>query len=107
MLSEAFLPLLITLVVEAPIVALVFRRQQLRMGAICLVTTGLTNLVMNTAVRSWASSYDQYILIGELGALVVEALVYALTSNPRDVARAFLASALANTASYAAGMVIL
>lgn len=36
--------------------------------------------------------------------VLIEAAVYALCSRPRDLPKALLASALANAASYAAGL---
>jgi hypothetical protein len=48
---------------------------------------------------------ESVLLIGELGALLIEAGVYALVSRPRDPGRALIASAVANTLSYLAGFV--
>lgn len=104
MLTGALTALLVTLVVEVPIVALIFAGQRLRMATCCFITTSVTNFTMNTVLFSLASSYTQYILIGELGALCIEAAVYAMCSRPRDLPRALVASAVANAASYAAGL---
>jgi hypothetical protein len=104
MLTGALTALLITVVIEVPIVALIFSRQRMMMAACCLVATSVTNFSMNTLLHDWASSYAQYIIIGELGALCIEALAYGLVSRPRDIAKALLASAVANAASYAAGL---
>jgi hypothetical protein len=98
--------LVVTLAIEVPLVAIVFRGQRARMALVCAVTTGATNLFMNTAFRTWIPERGLAITLGELGALAIEAAVYALASRPRDVPRALLASALANAASYAAGFVL-
>lgn len=104
MLTAALTALFVTLLFEVPIVALIFSGQRLRMATCCLITTSVTNLTMNTILFSWTSSYTQYVLIGELGALFIEAAVYSVCSRPRDIPRALVASAVANGASYAAGL---
>jgi hypothetical protein len=104
--DHVLFPLLLTVALEAPIVAIVFREQMARMTLTCLVTTAVTNVVMNTVLWSLASSYWSYIVIGELGAVTIEALVYAIVSRPRDVPRAVLASTLANAVSYGVGVIV-
>jgi hypothetical protein len=93
--------LLVTILVEAPLVGLVYRR--LAMALVCAVTTGVTNLVMNRFLFRAVRSAEQYILIGELGAVLIEALVYFLVARKHGAARAIAASALANSASFVAG----
>jgi hypothetical protein len=93
--------LIVTLLIEAPIVGLVYRR--LAMALVCLVTTGVTNFVMNRFLFRAASSAEQYILIGEIGAVLLEAVVYWLVARNEGAARALAASALANTASFVLG----
>ncbi len=97
--------LAVTLALEVPAVALVFRDQALRMGLTCALTTTATHLAMHFLLPRGVGSYAGVLLVGELGALVVEAGVYALVSRPRDVGRALIASAVANTLSYLAGVV--
>ncbi len=99
--------LVITLAIEIPIVALVFKGQRARMALCCLVATTATHLAMHFLLPRVVSSYQQFILVGELMATIIEALVYALSSRPRDWSRAMLASALANTTSYAAGLILI
>ena len=104
MLTAALHALVVTIIIEVPIVALVFRDQMKRMALVCLLTTGVTNFFMNTVLHGLVPSYDHFVLIGELGAVVIEAAVYAIASKPRDLARALIASALANGASYWFGL---
>lgn len=97
---------LITLAAEVPVVALVYARQRRRMAIVCAVTTSVTNLLMNLLL-SRVLPPSEYLLYGELGALVIEALVYWFVAHPRDPGRAMVASAAANLASYGAGLVLL
>lgn len=96
----------LTIAIEAPLVALVFKGQRVRMALVCAVTTGATNLFMNTLLRAWLPGWGLAVTVGELGALAIEAAVYALASRPRDLPRALFASALANAASYVVGLVL-
>ena len=105
-LSIALPALIVTLVCEIPLVALVFKAQRARMAAVAAVTTTVTNLSMNLLLLPLVPSYTRFIIIGETAALAAEAGVYALASNPRDPGRALLASALANTASFTAGVLL-
>ena len=98
--------LAVTLAVEVPVVVALYPRQRLRMGITCALATTFTYVMMNTLVRRYATSWEQYILIGEFSAVAVEAAVYALVSRPRDVLRALLASGIANGLSFGAGLLI-
>lgn len=106
-MSSWLIPLIITLLVEVPIVAVMFPGQRARMALTCAVATTLTNVAMNTVWAAHAGSYDIYLLGGETGALVLEALAYVLMSRPRQWARSLAASGAANAASFAAGLVLL
>lgn len=107
MILAVLTALAVTVAVETPVIAAVYRGQRLRMAAVCILTTSITNVGMNTWLRSTAASYDQYVLVGEVCAVVVEAIVYALVARGRDVSKAMLASGAANALSYAAGLVLL
>jgi len=98
--------LALTLAVEVPIVALVFKGQRVRMALVCAATTAATNVAMNTLLRASIPGASLAIAVGEISALAIEATVYALASRPRDVPRALVASALANAASYAVGLAL-
>lgn len=98
--------LAITLVVEVPIVAAFFRGQALRMAAVAAAATTGTHLAMHHLLPLALASWEQVILVGELGAVLIEGACLAWLSRPRDASTAFLAAAVANSASYAAGLVI-
>jgi hypothetical protein len=98
--------LAVTLAVEVPVVAAIFRGQRLRMAVVCALATTVTHIVMHFLIPRIASSHEDVVIIGELQALVVEAVLYGLLSHPRDWPRALVASALANSASYGAGFLI-
>ena len=76
-MHPVLIALAITLAVEVPVVAALYPGQRVRMGLACAVATTVTNLAMNTVLRSHTTSYQQYILIGELSAVVLEAAAYA------------------------------
>jgi hypothetical protein len=97
---------LLTLVVEIPIVAFIYPRERVRMAATCAVATSVTNLAMNAWLHGALGSYDAYVTAGELGATVIEALVYAVVSRDHAAGRALLAAGLANTASFATGLAV-
>jgi len=99
------LALSITLAVEVPIVATCFSGQRLRMAAVCAATTTCTHLAMHFILPRLVVSFGQFILVGALGALLVEAMVYWLASRPRDLGLALVASALANALSYGIGLI--
>lgn len=97
----------VTVAVESPIVAAVYPGQRRKMAGVCAVTTSVTNLAMNLLLPRWLGIGVAYLLVGELSALLLEALVYAAVRRPRDVGRALVASALANAASFSSGLVLM
>lgn len=106
-MSPAYLAALgITLAVEVPVVAALFPGQRLRMAVTCALATSATHLFMHFALPQLLPPGGPVLLLGELIALVVEAGVYAAAARPRELGRALIASALANSLSYAAGLVI-
>lgn len=98
--------LAVTLVIEVPIVATLFKGQRVRMALVCALTTTATHLFMHFVIPRAVSSHEEVVVIGEAQALMVEAVLYGLLGRPRDWPRALVASALANSASYCAGFVI-
>ena len=106
MSATYLLALLITLAVEVPTVAACFPGQRLRMAAVCAATTTCTHLAMHFILPQFVGSFGQFILVGELGALLVEAIVYWLASRPRDLGLALIASAMANALSYGIGLLV-
>ncbi len=100
------LALALTLAIEVTIVALCFPGQRVRMGLVCVAATSATHLSMHFVLPRVLGSWGSAVLWGELGAVTVEAAVYAIASRPRDVGRALVAAALANLTSYAAGLAL-
>lgn len=98
------LALATTLAIEVPVVAAAFFRTWWRMAIACAAATTCTHLAMHFVVRPLAGSHLVFIVVGEVMATVVEGVVYALVSRPRDLPRAFLASALANSLSFGFGL---
>jgi hypothetical protein len=96
----------VTVLTEAPCVAAVYPGERWKMAGVCALATSATNLAMNLLLPRWLGVGLTFLLVGELGALVIEALVYAIVRRPRDVGRALVASALANGASFALGLVL-
>lgn len=96
----------VTVAVESPLVAAVYAGERLKMASVCAVATSITNLCMNLLLPRWLGTGALFLLVGEIGALALEALVYARVRRPRDVGRALVASALANGASFSIGLVL-
>lgn len=99
----ALTALAVTVAIEAPVVALLYKGQRRRMMVVCILTTSATNLLLNTALRWLVPGHGLAVIFGELIAFGVEATAYAIASNPRDVPRALTVSAIANAASFAVG----
>ncbi|MGC4064059.1 MAG: hypothetical protein QM784_05350 [Polyangiaceae bacterium] len=96
---------LFTVVVESPIVALVYRTRWQKMATAAAITTGLTNLGMNTVLSGGTSNGLPFTLVvGESFALFFEAFVYARLEPHRGRGRALIASAVANSASFGLGL---
>jgi hypothetical protein len=95
-----------TLLVEVPIVALAFPRQRARMAAVALVANTFTNLVLNVVLPAIPVFRPHSVLIGEVLALIVEALAYAAAARPPAFGRALLVSGIANAISFELGGVV-
>jgi peptidoglycan biosynthesis protein MviN/MurJ (putative lipid II flippase) len=106
MLHHAVIAWLFTLLVEVPIIARFYAKQWRRMAATCAIATSLTNLSMNVLLPSWATSVLSFLVIGETAALLLEAMVYCLVDRGRCLGQALIASAVANTASFALGLLM-
>ncbi|MGA2450310.1 MAG: hypothetical protein ABTD50_16675 [Polyangiaceae bacterium] len=105
-MSFVWLALAITLAVEVPIVAVFYPRHRLRMILACVAANCLTNVSLNLVLLRAAYAYDSTLLAGESAALLFEALVYALVAPNREWSRALAASAAANLASFALGLIL-
>jgi len=97
----------ITLGIEVPVVTLLYPGQRLRLGAACAVATTATHLVMHFVLPGLLPAGTSALVAGEALALVAEAAVYLAVSRPHDLGRALVASALANSLSFGAGLVLL
>ncbi len=104
MISGQVMAWALTVVAETPCVMAVYPGQRRRMGLTCALSTTVTNLAMNYVLPRWLGAGVLFLLVGEMGALVLEAVIYAAVGRPRDLARALVASALANGASFALGL---
>jgi hypothetical protein len=98
--------LLLTLVTEVPIVAACFPGQRARLAAAAAIATTATHLCMHLVLLDLLGPRG-FVPAGEALALVVEGLVYASVARPRALKRGILASALANTVSFAIGLAVL
>lgn len=96
----------VTVAIESPCVAAVYPGERWKMAGVCAVATSVTNLAMNVLLPRWLGVGLAFLLVGEIGALLLEAAVYALVRRPRDVGRALVASALANGASFTVGLLL-
>ena len=97
--------LLATLLIEVPLVVALFPRLSKRMALVALAANTATNLALNIGLPAVGIHGDARILAGELAALLVEAVVYALVS--RDLPRSLVASAAGNLASFTLGGVLI
>lgn len=96
----------VTVAIEAPCVAAVYPGERWKMAGVCALATSATNLAMNVLLPRWLGVGLAFLIVGELGALLIEAAIYALVRRPRDVGRALVASALANGASFTVGLLL-
>jgi O-antigen/teichoic acid export membrane protein len=99
--SSWLVALIVTLVIETPIVVACYPRERARIAVVAVLANVATNLLLNLVLVSRG-----HLVMGELIALVVETASYAVASRDRDVVRALAASAAANLASFALGPVL-
>jgi len=101
--------LALTLAVELPVALLVLRRQGLKKALLAgLIANLVSHPLLHFALPHLISpaARGQFILVGELGVFVLEALIYLAVVRPRPWALALAAAALSNAASYALGLLI-
>jgi hypothetical protein len=99
----------LTLVIEVPVALLVLRRRGWRaVLPAALLANLISHPLLHFALPRVLSPADRgtFLLVGELGVFVLEALVYLLVARPRPRAMAVVAAALANAASYAVGLLL-
>jgi hypothetical protein len=103
--SQIGTALAVTLAIEVPLVAILFRGQRARMAAVAVLTNTATNLTLNLVFARMPALAGVHLLLGEVFAAVVETAAYALASRPRNLALSALASGLGNALSFGAGLV--
>ena len=99
-----FLALGITLITEVPIVAALFPGRRVRMGLVCAVATTATHVALHFDFPPLLPARVPALLFGEAFATLAEAAAYVAVS--RDVGRSLVASAIANTTSFCAGLIL-
>jgi hypothetical protein len=99
----ALVALLVTLLLEVPLVALLYPGQRSRLAVVALLANAFTNLTLNVVLPAVPILRGNHVIVGEILAVVVEALAYAAASRPRDLGRALAVSGLANALSFGAG----
>jgi len=109
MVTTYLLALGLTLVVEIPVALLVLHRRGWRVVLLAAVVANLiSHPLLHFALPRLLSPANRglFLLVGELGVFVLEALVYLVVARPRPRAMAVVAAALANLVSYALGMLL-
>ena len=103
-MNAYFLALGITIGAETPIVAALFPGRRLRLAATCVVATTVTHLLMHFAFPRALPAEVSPLLFGEALATLAEAAAYVVLSG--NVGKSLVASALANSASFAIGLLV-
>jgi hypothetical protein len=106
-MSTYLVGLALTLAVEVPLVLLLLRRRGWKLVlAAALVANLASHPLLHFVLPRLISpaARGQFILVGEIGVFVLEALVYLAMVRPRPRALAVAAAALANLASYSVGL---
>jgi hypothetical protein len=102
-----YLPaLLLTLAVEVPIVAACFPGQRRRLAVAAAIATTVTHLCMHFVLFDLLGP-RRFVPAGEAMAFLVEGAAIAAVARPAAPRRGMLVSALANTASFLLGIVLL
>jgi len=103
--AAVLVALVVTLVLEVPLVAAFYPGQRKRMAVVALVANVCTNLTLNVLLPAVPPLRGYHVLVGEILAVLVEWAAYAAASRPRDAGRALAVSGLANALSYGVGPV--
>jgi hypothetical protein len=94
----------LTLVIEVPVVAAFYPGRRLRMALVCAIATTATHLMLVFGFPRLLPRGVPTLWIGELCATLAEAGAYWLAA--RQPGRALVVSAVANSLSFGAGMVL-
>jgi hypothetical protein len=108
MIELYVLALLVTLVVEVPIVSAFYPDERARMGLVCVVVTSVVMVVVDLALSAAHLSRAATLVAGQAIALVLDAAAYAHAARGRERgwSRALAASAAGNLASYFVGALL-
>lgn len=93
----------VTLAVEVPLVAAAFPEERLRMAVCALVATTVTHVGMHLVTPITTEMLYLWLVVGELGAFVLEGSAYAVATKKRGILWAFAVSLVANAASFSMG----
>jgi hypothetical protein len=73
------------------------------MVLVASVVNCATNSLLNLGLPSTPLVWREHVVVGEVLAVVVEALAYSLAAQPRDFGRALAVSAACNALSFELG----
>lgn len=102
-MSLALRALIVTVAIELPVVALCFPDQRLRLAFVALIVNCLTNPLLNLVLPAIPLFSGEHVVIGEVLAVVMEAVAYGLAARGRECGRALAVSAACNALSYEFG----
>ena len=103
-LGRYAIALAVTLAVEVPVVAAFYPGRRRRMAAVCVAANIVTHLLLHFVFPAVVPRGVSPLLVGEVFATIAEAAAYA--AAVRDPGRALVASALANSCSFGAGILL-
>lgn len=97
----------LTVFVEPIAVAFFYRDRWPIMALVAFIATAMTHLAMHRLLPIYIHDLDTFLLVGEAGALLLEALAFWLFDPEHRLGLALMASAVANTASFLLGIALL
>lgn len=95
--------LIVTLLLEVPLVVLCYPGQRRRMAVVAIVANILSNLALNLVFPQLRFLGSHSLFVGEIFAVVAEAVAYASAGRPPALGRALTVSGAANLLSYRFG----
>lgn len=103
-LAGYLLALGLTLAIEVPVVAALYPGRRRRLALVAVPANVVTHLALHFIFPRLLAPGAPALFLGEAFATLAEAAVYAVAG--RDLGRALVASALANAASFGAGVLL-
>jgi len=97
---------LLTLIIEVPIVLLIYRKNTLRIFIISLISNTFTHTTVHFILIKLLTSLYIWLIVSEIYAFSIEALTYYLFSKDRRLSLALISSGVSNSVSYAVGIII-